>query len=196
MLVDTHSHSQYSTLMKHRSIAIDIENLYGDCSPQSPYGPLTEQDVAALKRVVEGVYDCPETPAVVASSHAVAKAVMWGWPEAGRRWRSGPDGADLALLNEYTPAEIAERFARVILASGDGIFTDFVAECGRLGVRVDVLSRPEALSSGLRSLPAISTRSIPACSAVANVLRNPDQSPTLQASAGLCLSGLKGTNGL
>ena len=148
-LTQIHIHSTV-VLMKHRSIAlIDIENLYGDCSPQSPYGPLTERDVAALKRVVEGVYDCPETPAVVASSHAVAKTVMWGWPEAGRRWRSGADGADLALLNEYTPVEIAERFARVILASGDGIFTDFVAECGRLGVRVDVLSRPEALSKRL-----------------------------------------------
>ena len=136
--------------MNRRTLAlVDIENLYGDCSPQSPHGPITEQDVVALKRVVESLYDCPETPAVVASSHAVAKTVMWGWPEAGKRWRSGADGADLALLDERTPAEIAERFARVILASGDGIFTDFIAECGRLGVQVDVLSRPEALSKRL-----------------------------------------------
>ena len=36
-LTKIHIHS--TELMKHRSIAlIDIENLYGDCSPQSPYG--------------------------------------------------------------------------------------------------------------------------------------------------------------
>jgi len=148
-LTSIHIHSIVAFMNRRTLALVDIENLYGDCSPQSPYGPITEQDAAALKRVVESLYDCPETPAVVASSHAVAKTVMWGWPEAGRRWRSGADGADLALLNEYTPAEIAERFARVIIASGDGIFTDFVAECGRLGVRVDVLSRPEALSKRL-----------------------------------------------
>jgi hypothetical protein len=137
--------------MPKRTLAlIDIENLYGDCSPTSPRGPINWSHGAIAKGLVESLYDCPNTPAVLACSHAVAKSVAFGWPSAGLRQRSGQDGADLALLAEYTPEEIAERFTRVILASGDGIFANFASDLGALGVRVDVLSRPESLSKRLR----------------------------------------------
>lgn len=66
-----------------------------------------------------------------------------------RRTR-GVDGADRLLLEAAEPADVARRFARVVVGSGDHIFTELVIELDRRSVDVAVVSRPEALAGRLR----------------------------------------------
>jgi hypothetical protein len=44
------------------------------------------------------------------------------WPGALIRWGRGPDGADKVLLAEADPTDVARRFDRLVIASGDHIF--------------------------------------------------------------------------
>lgn len=87
---------------------------------------------------------------VVACSHHAFPAVGWDWPRARKILRSGENGADLALLEVIARERIPERFASVVVASGDGIFTDAVARLGAAGVYVTAVSRPESLARTLR----------------------------------------------
>jgi hypothetical protein len=49
----------------------------------------------------------------------------------------GPDAADLALLGAWREDEVAERFERVVIASGDHIFAGFARRLRMLDVRVE-----------------------------------------------------------
>src|SRR4051812_21864729 len=94
---------------------VDVENLLAGTA-------FTERDVtrvaAAYRLAAEvGAQDL----VVVASSHHTALPVWFGWGEARRLVRSGPDGADLALLQVITNEDVAVRFQRVVIGSGDGI---------------------------------------------------------------------------
>jgi len=62
----------------------------------------------------------------------------------------GPNGADLRLLTESDPAFMAARYRRVVIASGDGIFTDVAAELGRRGIPVWVVAPQGSLAARLR----------------------------------------------
>jgi hypothetical protein len=86
---------------------------------------------------------------VVACNHGVAADVGYGWPGVRLLWRSGRDGADLALLDVLLEESVAERFSHVVVASGDGIFTDPVSRLGRHGVHVTVVANRGQLSRRL-----------------------------------------------
>lgn len=121
---------------------VDIENLVGLARP-------CLADVVACHeayRPLIGDHDL----VVVACNHGAFPAVAWGWPHARWLMRSGDNGADQALLNVLKHERVEERFAAVVVASGDGIFTASVARLGALGIAVTVVSRPEALSRRLR----------------------------------------------
>jgi len=64
--------------------------------------------------------------------------------------RSGPDGADLALVEIVEMEDVAVRFDRIVIASGDGIFAHPAAQLQASGVAVTVVSRPDALSRQLK----------------------------------------------
>jgi hypothetical protein len=64
--------------------------------------------------------------------------------------RSGPDGADHALLDVLSGENIVDRFPHVVLVSGDGIFSEPIAEIGREGVRTTIVARRRSLSRRLR----------------------------------------------
>ncbi|MCU0259312.1 MAG: NYN domain-containing protein, partial [Solirubrobacteraceae bacterium] len=89
---------------------------------------------------------------ILATSHATAKAVWFAWPAGRRLVRSGADGADLALLDVIHGEALADRFDRVVIASGDGIFAPACAELDAAGCRVLVVSRPGALSRRLAAV--------------------------------------------
>jgi hypothetical protein len=76
--------------------------------------------------------------------------VGFSWPGARYLWRSGPDGADLALLEVMTGESVSDRFESVVVASGDGRFADTVAWLARCGVHVTVVANQRALSRQLR----------------------------------------------
>lgn len=62
----------------------------------------------------------------------------------------GHDAADRKLLEAAPPDWVAKRFASVTIGSGDGIFAECAQGLRRLGLDVQVVARPDALSSRLR----------------------------------------------
>lgn len=125
-------------------VILDIENIAGTANPT----PTDLAEVRAqLEEVIEGYEDLR---CVVACSHRAAPAVMFSFPRALRRLRSGPNGADLALLSEMGEHRVMDRYEKVTLCSGDGIFTDEVARLGRAGVEVTVVASEGTLAGRLR----------------------------------------------
>jgi hypothetical protein len=122
---------------------VDIENLAGAALP-------------SLSQVHEtlGLYtDCLAFGAMdqveVASSHLTLMNAALGWPRAHYRIRSGPDGADLALLDVLQHENVARRFTHVAIGSGDHLFAEEAARLAAQGVWVTVVSRRRGLSRQL-----------------------------------------------
>jgi hypothetical protein len=122
---------------------VDIENLAGAALP-------------SLSEVREtlGLYtDCLALGAMdqveVASSHLTLLNAALGWPHARYRIRSGPDGADLALLDVLQHENVAGRFTHVAIGSGDHLFAEEAARLAAQGVWVTVVSRRRGLSRQL-----------------------------------------------
>ena len=125
-------------------ILIDIENLTGTPSPTCDD---VETAKAALRQVVPGFDDAQH---VVACSHHAAPAVAFAFRSARHLWRSGPDGADLALLDVLENERVDERFERVTICSGDGIFAASAAWLAGADVDVTVVSLPGHLATRLQ----------------------------------------------
>ena len=125
-------------------ILIDIENLTGTPSPTSEE---VETAKAALRQVVSGFDDAQH---IVACSHHAAPTVAFAFRGARHLWRSGPDGADLALLDVLESERVDERFERVTICSGDGIFTASAAWLASADVDVTVVSLPGCLAARLQ----------------------------------------------
>lgn len=133
-------------IRESRSIhLVDAENLIG--SPT-----FDRSEVGALK-----VAYCSVAPVraqdlvVIASSHHSAIALA-GWPMARSKWRSGPDGADLALIDVITQERVTDRFKSVVIGSGDGIFADVASGLRDDGVSVTVVSRIGSLAYKLHTV--------------------------------------------
>jgi hypothetical protein len=122
---------------------IDIENLVG--CPR----PTTAEASACREAYNEHATVGPDDLVVVACNHGAAFAVGLGWSGARLLLRSGPDGADLALLDVIAHESVEDRFAAIVVASGDGCFANAVARLGGLGLDVTVVSTGRALSRRL-----------------------------------------------
>jgi hypothetical protein len=123
---------------------VDAENLLGRTE-------FNETDVAAAAVAYRAVAGVAETDLVViASSHYTAFPVWFGWGKARRLVRSGPDGADLALIEVIETENVATRFDRIVIGSGDGIFALPAADLQAVGADVTVVSRRAFLSNRLR----------------------------------------------
>ena len=125
-------------------VFIDIENVAGNPSP-------CWQEIDSVQRELLAVIpDLDLAQVIIASSHIAAEVVGFSFPKALRRWRSGVDGADLALIDEMTDQRTMVRYSQITICSGDGIFTDHVARLSALGPKVTVIARRENLSAKLR----------------------------------------------
>jgi hypothetical protein len=122
---------------------IDIENLAG--SPCPSLGHV--RWLRDLYRQQVGVSGADQV--VVACSHLAFTLAGFGWLDARHVVRSGPDGADLELLDVICCEHVADRFARIAIASGDGIFADAAARLAGHGCHVTVISRRRSLSRRL-----------------------------------------------
>ena len=122
---------------------VDVENLVGAAAPS--LGQVHEVRAAYAERFACGAAD----QVVIASSHRTLLNAALGWPHARYRVRSGPDGADLELLDVLRHENIAARFAHVVIGSGDGVFAGAAASLAAAGVRVTVVSRRRSLSPRL-----------------------------------------------
>src|SRR5271154_474160 len=122
---------------------IDIENLAGGGKPS--FEEIRGVQGSYAGHLTVGTLD----QVVVASSHLTLLSAALGWPHARYRIRSGPNGADLELLDVLLHEQIAARFTRVIIGSGDGAFARAAASLAAAGVQVTVVSRRDSLSARL-----------------------------------------------
>jgi hypothetical protein len=122
---------------------VDIENLAGDPLPSLRQVRWARKLYA--DRLTFGAMD----QVVVASSHLTLVNATLGWLHARYIIRSGPDGAELALLDVLRHENIAGRFTDVVIGSGDHLFAAEAAHLAALGVRVTVVSRQHSLSPRL-----------------------------------------------
>lgn len=123
---------------------VDVENLLG--------GPACSVDaVAALAHAFERVAAVRgEALIVVGASHGSgALASGLGWCGARVVWQPGHDGADRALLEVLTE-DVANRFERVVIGSGDGAFAPMASHLRIQGCRVTVIARRGAVSRKIR----------------------------------------------
>jgi hypothetical protein len=122
---------------------VDIENLAGAAIPS--LGQVTEVQGLYVARLAFGADD----QVVMAANHLALLNAALGWPHARYRVRSGPDGADLELLDVLLHEDVAGRFTHVVIGSGDGTFIQAAAGLVACGVGVTVVSRRGSLSTAL-----------------------------------------------
>jgi len=120
---------------------VDIENLIG-----GPFQGLSAiLDARHNYRQLVGIG--PNDHIVVACNGKLAVTVRLIWNQGQLIVGNGPDGADLALLRQLEdPHWIAGRYDRVVVGSGDGIFSEAVSKLAQLGIAAGVVSRPRALA--------------------------------------------------
>lgn len=124
----------------------DIENIVGGI-------PKCQRQVVWVEdALAQTIAPRPGDHLVIGVSHASLLMTGTGWmgPRRVLDPRSGPDGADHALLDVLSGENIIDRFPHVVLVSGDGIFSESIAEIGRAGVRTTVVARRRSLSRRLR----------------------------------------------
>jgi hypothetical protein len=122
---------------------VDAENLLGTAAP----GPADVRQLAA--RYADVIGFGPMDQVVIACSHLAFKTIGFCWTGPQYLLRSGPDGADLALLAVLQHDHIAARFPRVVIASGDHIFAQAVTDLTRSGCSVTIATRRGHLSRTL-----------------------------------------------
>lgn len=123
---------------------IDIENLLGEARPSRAGASVAR--AAYERQTSPGPHDL----LIVACNHGAAIEVGTAFTGCRLLLRSGPDGADLALLDVVAAENVEDRFDAAVIGSGDGIFAPVAAQLSRAGVAVSVVSRPESLSRQLR----------------------------------------------
>lgn len=123
---------------------IDVENLAGTGVPGR------DQVGAVHSWYGQRVGFGPVDHVVVACNHLALVDTVLGWPRARYRVRSGPDGADLELLDVLCHENVVERYTQFVIASGDGVFADAAASLAAASRWVMVVSRPGRLSTRLR----------------------------------------------
>ena len=126
---------------------IDLENLCGSGLPP------TSLIETVWRTYRYGVPTSPEDHYVVGSSHLFASRAWFVLPYQGiqRRARSGKDGGELAILAEVDLDHAASRFDRLVIASGDGMFTETAKAAREHGLHVHQVS---GLGSCSRALAA------------------------------------------
>ena len=124
---------------------LDVENLAGgtDASEVDLMGWLPEYRVAADWAT--------EDLACAACSNFVFRAVAFDLPEGIERIAAGggADAADLAIIDRHPAPWMADRFTRVVIGSGDGIFADLARQLRYLDTEVWVVSKRRSLSRAL-----------------------------------------------
>jgi hypothetical protein len=134
---------QKRALRGRRLVVVDIENMVRGACPtpgQVSWARKTLGSVAALRA---------EDHVVLGVSHCGFLTVGCGWSHARHVVRSGPDGADLALV-EVLDERVDERFQSVVIVSGDGIFSDSAAALASKGLDVTIVAHRDGLAARLR----------------------------------------------
>ena len=125
---------------------IDLENLSGD--PRMDLGRAVATVNAYLRTAACGPDDLVRLACNARLYWRVKQDLPADWDV---RPANGSDGADRALLASVDAVFVARRFDRLVVGSGDGIFTELALHVRALGPDVWSVSRPGALHHELRN---------------------------------------------
>lgn len=130
---------------KRRTVhLVDLENLAGS-------GHVTELHARWLRDVYLGTGMVADGDHVILGvSHHNQLAAGYGWPDARRVVRSGPNGADLALQEVMATENLVGRFDSCIVATGDGGFAEAIAALAGQGLRSGVIAPRGHCSAALK----------------------------------------------
>jgi hypothetical protein len=135
--------SHHGTHSERQLTVVDIENLIGGAV-------LHADDVSwARQRLTTATNLASDDQVVIGTSHVGLIHVGTTWTHQRYVVGSGPNGADHALL-DVLAEDLPTKYGRVILASGDGIFTEAVTTLTSSGVHVHVVALRDRLSRRLR----------------------------------------------
>jgi hypothetical protein len=135
-------------LQGRRLVVVEIENI--------ARGALRTRAHASWARrlITEAVALERDEQVIVGVSHGSVLVTWAAWPETRIVTAPRPGGVQRALLEILQGERIAGRFDKLVLASGNGIFADAIAELGGDGVEVTALAWPESCSKRLRMAAA------------------------------------------
>ena len=135
------------SLVDNRALAlVDIENLAG-----------TAQPTAELIREIESIFYSTAqmnkiSQTYISCNHLAGFYVGTSWERSCKLcFRSGEDGADLALLEQIDAIPNLKDFNYVVIGSGDHIFAPLARKLTSQGHFVHVISGAGGLSHELRS---------------------------------------------
>lgn len=127
---------------QRRIVLVDVENVVGGSAEVHDHVTWAKATVERLVSVRSGDL------VVVGCGPDGLVDLGCAWTHVRYVMRSGPDGADLALL-DVLGENIARRFTEIVLVSGDGIFADAVAGLAAQGVHTTVIAHRDGLSRRL-----------------------------------------------
>jgi hypothetical protein len=135
-------------LQGRRLVVVEIESIAG--------GAVRTNALAswARKLVEEAIALRPDEQVIIGARHASVLAAGTRWAGARLVTARDQDGVQRGLLQILQDEHIAGRFDELVLASGNGIFTEAIAKLGAQGVKVTVVAWPESLSKHLRMAAA------------------------------------------
>jgi hypothetical protein len=120
---------------------VDVENLAGDAYPT------TDRALAVLHDYATSAGHCDGDLAFLAANRHLLHSIVFDLPFACRpSTASGPDGADLALLDAAPPAWVCRRFDRLVIGSGDHVFAELAEAALAAGLEVAILTRPGSVA--------------------------------------------------
>ena len=140
-----------SSVSPYRSLhLIDLENLVGD--PSAP-APLVHDTLARYLTVAAWR---PGDQVIVASNRALIGKVVFDLPvPCNVHAAQGRDGADEMLLSLASAELVANRYARLVIGSGDHIFSERAQAARDLGAQVLVVARADGCSARLRAFDRV-----------------------------------------
>lgn len=121
---------------------LDIENLLGG----SRFNAAQVAQFRDFYLLHNHVADDAHIVIATSSAQGVVEAGL-GWQHTRTIFQTGHDGADLALLDVINSEHVVERFTKIVIASGDGIFAQAADAMFNQGVNVTVFAPALAISS-------------------------------------------------
>jgi hypothetical protein len=134
-----------SSSTSHRTLhLVDLENLLGD--PRAT----TDAALATFGAYLDVAHWSVDDHVIIATNPWLMTKIAFDLPvPASRHAVHGRDGADTMLLS-LAPAElVVKRYGRLVIGSGDGIFTSRARAVRDSGVTVDIVARPDGCSARL-----------------------------------------------
>lgn len=122
-------------------VLVDIENLCGTAWFSGEQARLVRMQVERISGLP------PDSQVVVATSSGdgLVEAGL-AWPGSRLVWIPGRDGAELALADVALNEDVAGRFARVVICSGDGLLAVAARYLKLAGVDVTIVAGADRLS--------------------------------------------------